>query len=331
METSKVYDVLIVGGGPAGLAAATTLVRQLHTVLIIDSGEYRNAAAQRMHLVPGFDHQDPAVFRAKIRADLETRYSDFVDFRSAKVIKAAGVEGKNHGFELTDDRGKVYKSRTVILANGVRDKVEEMPDGFKECYGRGVFHCLFCHGFEERSCDSAGVLTGGLIQSKQMLMHVIPNAMRLSKHIVLYTNGNETIEADAKSIIPPSSASHITTDSRVITNLALVNDGPKVKITFADGTSKTEGFVASHPNVEHHEPSLAKQLGLDVGPMMDIKLNGPFNATNVPGVFAGGDAATPMRNVMQALHMGGFAGAGCVSSLQQDMLRAGTLYYSQKE
>ncbi|KAJ2979729.1 hypothetical protein NQ176_g3073 [Zarea fungicola] len=82
---SQVYDVLILGGGPAGLSMATTLARQAYTALILDSNVYRNARATHMHNVPGFDHVPPADFRAKVRSDLMARYKS-VEFRDATTI-----------------------------------------------------------------------------------------------------------------------------------------------------------------------------------------------------------------------------------------------------
>lgn len=70
----QVYDVLIIGGGPAGLTLAGSLARQLHTAVILDSAEYRNERSKHMHNVPGWDHVDPADFRAKVRADLKALY-----------------------------------------------------------------------------------------------------------------------------------------------------------------------------------------------------------------------------------------------------------------
>ncbi|KZZ91805.1 thioredoxin reductase GliT [Moelleriella libera RCEF 2490] len=106
------YDALIVGGGPAGLSMAAALARQVYSVLVLDSGEYRNARAAHMHTVPGFDHVPPAAYRAKIRDDLAARYPH--------------VEGN------------VYRAKTLGLATGVRDVPPADVPGYDECWALGV-------------------------------------------------------------------------------------------------------------------------------------------------------------------------------------------------
>lgn len=133
--SAKVYDALIIGGGPAGLAMATSLARQVYSTLVIDSGEYRNARAQHMHTVPGFDHADPAVFRAKVRGDLARRY-DCVEFRAATVTRVRRLD--SGVFEALDDTGRVYLGKKLGLGTGVRDVFDDQPEGYDECWARGM-------------------------------------------------------------------------------------------------------------------------------------------------------------------------------------------------
>jgi len=133
----SVHDVFILGGGPAGLAAATALARQLWTAVVFDSGKYRNARTKHMHNVPTWDHCDPQDFRAKARADLDARY-ETVTFENTEITclqrTTAGL------FQAFDSRGRVWNGRKIILATGVRDVFPPIR-GFDDVWARGM--CVF--------------------------------------------------------------------------------------------------------------------------------------------------------------------------------------------
>jgi thioredoxin reductase len=153
-----------------------------------------------------------------------------------------------------------------------------------------------------------------MISNADMLAHVTPMAKRLSRSVTVYTNTNTSLIPSIQSKVHSSKVHY---DDRKITSFTLVNGGPSVKITFEDGTSKIEGFVVSHPNVVQAAP-FAEQLGLETTPTGDIKVEAPWNETCLKGCFAFGDAATMLRSVLQAMHMGGFAALGTAMQLQKE-------------
>jgi thioredoxin reductase len=129
-----VVDALIIGAGPAGLSAALTLARALHTVIVFDSQKYRNAKAEHMHAVTTWDHQPPDKFRLKAKLDILARYST-VEFRELTIRSA---EKTQEGlFQLVDENGTLWKGRKILLATGVRDI---MPDivGYSDCWVTGM-------------------------------------------------------------------------------------------------------------------------------------------------------------------------------------------------
>lgn len=135
------YDAIVIGGGPAGLQAALTLGRMHRRVLLLDSGEYRNATVEHAHNLLTNDGRDPAELRAVARAEL-TEYAT-VEVRQEAVESVSGTAGD---FSVTTAHGTEI-ARRLILATGVRDELPPVP-GLAEQWGRRVAQCPFCHGHE---------------------------------------------------------------------------------------------------------------------------------------------------------------------------------------
>lgn len=148
------YDVAIIGGGPAGLTAAATLARQLHTVVVFDSNKYRNDRATGIHMVPGLEGKNPAEFRRESRDAISSNYStiEFQDVQIQRVDKKSDSQ-----FFVTDSSGKEWSSRKLLLAIGSSD-VFPAIEGYEPLWGVRIYHCLFCKGYEDKGAPSAGVL-----------------------------------------------------------------------------------------------------------------------------------------------------------------------------
>ncbi|KAK8011691.1 thioredoxin reductase GliT-like protein [Apiospora arundinis] len=341
----QVLDVLILGAGPAGLSAAAGLARQLHTAVVFSSSRFRNERARHMHAVPGWDHKDPAEFRAVTREQILARYKTirFEDREIVRIAKVGGVHGDAAGkplFEAVDAEGTTFRGRRVVLASGVRDIMPPDIPGFADLWGHSIFHCLFCHGYEERGRPSAGLLATGPMANPMMAPAVARMASRLAGQVTVYTNGNAEVGAQMRELLKStkkfrienrkiaalardpepaqsSSSLHSTSTSTIIDDKDKAA-GHGLTVTLEDGTVVREGFMAHAPATEQAGP-FAEQLGLELEPMGGfIKVASPFPATSVEGVLAAGDCATMIKSVPTAVYMGALASAGIVHSLQAE-------------
>ncbi|KAI5927183.1 FAD/NAD(P)-binding domain-containing protein [Camillea tinctor] len=305
------YDIIIIGGGPSGLSAASSIVRQSHETVLLDSGKYRNGKSKHMHTVPAWDNHDPEEFRAAARAD-------FVRYDSVTVenVEVTSVKKRDDGlFEATGNNGKAWVGKKLILATGVQDVFPDIP-GYADCWLSGIFHCLYCHGWEEKGTPSAGMLAEGDTSTAVVALHLARQALRMSDRVTLYTNGNEQLAKDLADALEAAPAP-MAVEPRKITKLVKAPERAQITIHLDDGTSKTEAFLAHKPKTTLRG-SLAQQLGLELTPMNTIKVNPPFNQTSVKGVFAAGDCSSPMHTVNAALHSGTCAGGGAPLQIQAE-------------
>ena len=128
-------DVLIIGGGPAGLACAGGLARQLHTAIVFSHGKFRDERAKVLQNVAGWGQEAPADFREKTRSEILVRHSDTIQFKDVEI---RGVKRLDDGrFQALDANGAKHLGRRVLLASGVRDQMLSIP-GYEELWGRGM-------------------------------------------------------------------------------------------------------------------------------------------------------------------------------------------------
>lgn len=308
-----VTDVLIVGGGYAGLAAANTLYRCCHTTMVFNSNCFRDAKASKIRLLPGFEDVESSRYREKAREELnETGLCTFVE------DEVTLVEGSDpEGWTLTTTDGKKYKGRKIILATGTSESYPDIA-GYIDCWVTGIFPCMFQFGYEQRGCASAGVLV------VDKLAAVLPQVIKLAgdtgkfaHEITLYTNGAEVVTTQLKDLVRDTGF-HV--EPRGIRRLIKGPEGADVTIELEDETLCKESFLVHQPWTGLRGP-LPSQLGVDITPMGDIKVEHPFPATTIPGVYAAGDCASPFKNASMAIVGGICAGNGVARELRTNVIK----------
>ncbi len=289
------YEAIVVGGSYAGLSAALQLARARRRVLVIDGGERRNRFAATSHGFLGQDGRAPGEIVAEARDQL-LRYPN-VAWRSGLALSARQA---GEGFAIETGDGAVQGDR-VVLAVGVTDALPDVP-GLTERWGRSVFHCPYCHGYELDQ-GRIGVLAGSELSMHHALM--LPDWGPTT----FFLNG--AFEPDSAQL------SELERRGVVVerTPVARVT-GERADMVLADGrVVPLDGLFT----LSRTRPSgtLAEQLGcrLEESPMgRFIAVDGIFR-TSVPGVMACGDAARAAGSVALAVGDGAMAGVSTHRSL----------------
>ena len=294
----KNYDVVIVGGGSAGLSAALLLGRSRRRVLVSDTGKTRNAVAHESH---GFFTRDGTAPAELVRiAREQLRPYETVELHSVGV-KSAKAQSK--GFEIKLDDETRIACRKLLLATGVVDEMPEI-EGFKELWGKCIFHCPYCHGWEVR--DQPLALFGG-IELAELLKG-------WSDDLVLCTDG-ATLSEDETRLL---SKNNIAIREERIVRVEGKN-GQLENIVFANGETLARKAIFIRPK-QHQHSVLAKQLGCEFTDFGTVKVD-DFGQTSVPGVYAGGDMTHAMQHISFAVSRGALAAVGINRALLQEDFR----------
>jgi len=291
MKEQKHYDVIIIGGSYAGLAAGMALGRSLRSVLIIDSGKPCNRQTPHSHNFLTHDGRPPAEIAAMARKQVLTYPT--VTLLQDRASEAAKTE---KGFTIATDGGEHFAAQKLIFASGVRDLMPDIP-GFAECWGISVLHCPYCHGYEVRQ-QPTGILSNG-----DMGFEFAAMISNWTNDLTLYTNGPATFtEAQRKKL----EAHGIRTDSRKILSLDHYR-GDLQGINFESGEPAGPRALYARVPFEQHS-GLPAALGCALTDDGFIKID-QMQQTTVPGVYACGDNTTRMRTVAGAVGSGTFTGA----------------------
>jgi thioredoxin reductase len=305
-EHTKVYDVVIVGGGAAGLSAAVVLGRARRSVLVIDAGEPRNAPAQGVHGFLTRDGLSPAELVRLGRAEAQSYGARFLSGRAAEARRT------DVGLEVVLEDGTRATGRRLLVATGLIDALPEVP-GLHERWGIDVLHCPYCHGWEVRD-QAIGILgTSPRSVHQALLFRQWSDNVTLFLHTEMLDAAGDLstdhgpTEAEWEQLaargigvaIGPVDALEVTDDALTGVRLASGHSIPIQALVVATGLNARAGFLdglgvqaTAHP--------------LGVGTHLDSDETGRVRSGGrvVPGLWTAGNATNPMAQVMVAAAAG---------------------------
>ncbi|UII27452.1 NAD(P)/FAD-dependent oxidoreductase [Fulvivirga maritima] len=291
MEKETTYDVIVIGGSYAGLSAAMSLGRASMRTLIIDAGQPCNRQTPYSHNFITHDGTPPAEISQLARKQV-LKY-DSVTFQEDIAVSGRQIEA---GFEITTEKGGIYRASKLVIATGMKDIMPEIK-GFKDCWGISVIHCPYCHGYEYK-----GSKTGLFMNGEKAIEHAL-FINHWAGELTLFTNGTTDLPEAGIQKLKENNIAIVDTK---ITEL-LHHDGKLQHLQLADGqTVELEALYAALPMEQ--QSTIPEMLNCNFSESGHIAVN-DFKQTSVAGVFAAGDNSSPMRSVANAVAAGNFAGA----------------------
>ena len=294
------HDCVVVGGGPAGLAAATWLARYRRAVVIVDSGDYRARHVEQSHGYLARDPQRPLEF-------LQTAREQIVGYRTVSYLTTSVETAERSAdgtFRLTCADGAEMHALRVVLATGVVDQCPDL-EGFDEHYGASAFHCPACDGHEAEGRD---VVAYGW---DERLVGFAASLLNWARSVTVLTSGRTFAGDDAcRAVLGRHDIELVETPA-----VRLVGSrGDLQGVEPADGRTLPASLfffsVAHRPRLE-----LARQLGCEIDADGYVTVD-PNGATSVSGVFAAGDVVPGLQLVQVAAAQGVAAGVAAALSLQ---------------
>jgi thioredoxin reductase len=294
-ERVVAVDVVIVGGGPAGLAAALYLGRARRGVVVIDQGSPRHGVSASVHNFLTREGTPPAMLR-------ELAWSQMAAYPSVGRHEGAveAMSWSGEAWEVRAADGARWRARAALLATGVVDEHPSIP-GYQERWGHSIHHCPFCHGWESRELPLAVLASG------EGAAH-LPRMLRgWSQDVILLTNGAALGEGAREAL----EGAKIPIYTQEIARL----EGPAPhldRVVFKDGGAVArKGLFVAAPQ---RQVGLVQRLGAALDEQGYVKVDAQLHAS-LPMLWAAGDLTSRMQQVGWAAAQGGLAGAMIAATL----------------
>ncbi|QJS13270.1 NAD(P)/FAD-dependent oxidoreductase [Streptomyces argyrophyllae] len=294
MTENNAYEVVVVGGGAAGLSAALVLGRSRRRTLVVDAGEPRNAPSAHMQGYLSRDSMSPAEFLAVGREEVARYGVELVRDRVADVSR----EGD---FTAVLASGRTVRARHLVVATGLTDELPPVP-GLAERFGRDVVHCPYCHGWEVRDLPTGVLATSPLGVHQALMVTQWSKDVRLFLHEVdeagLTDQDRRRLAAAGVTVVPGEVAALVTADDRL------------TGVRLADGTVHDREVLYAAPRaVPRNDLLIRLGAGLRETPFGSYPVIDERGLTSVPGLWAAGNASGFAEQVINAASRGYRAGA----------------------
>jgi thioredoxin reductase len=312
-ENNESYDVVVVGGGAAGLAGAVALARSRRSVLVIDSGEPRNAPASHVHNFLTRDGTPPAEIYAAGREEVAKYGGQVVTGR----VTALSRDGEHFRVRVGDAH---VTARRLLIATGLRDELPEVP-GLAARWGIDVLHCPYCHGWEVRD-QRVGILATGPGAAHQALLF-----RQLSPHVTVLRHTAPELAPEQREQFD---ALGIAVVAGPVTRVEAGESG-LTGVSLADGSFvPLDALIVAPLMTANAElllplglvPAAVRVDGQVIGTQIEA---GPSGATSVPGVWVAGNLAGIQAQVITSAAAGLTAGAAINADLAVEDARRATL------
>jgi thioredoxin reductase len=293
-------DVVVIGGGAAGLNGALILARSRRSVVVIDSGSPRNAPAEAVHGFIVFDGTPPSEILRRGREQVRQYGGRVVHGEVVSAEPAAPSAGGDLRFTVTLADGRSITARRILVATGLTDVLPQVP-GLAEHWGHSVVHCPYCHGWEVRD-QPIGILATGPGSIGHALLF-----RQLTEDLTYFTHGAD-LDADSRARFAARGIRVIDTP---ITEIVNDEGGDLAGVRLADGQVVTRRVLAVGTTMHARTHGLE---GLNL-PMQDLPnkargfASGLAGTTQVPGVWVAGNATDPVAQVGASAAAGALAAA----------------------
>jgi thioredoxin reductase (NADPH) len=304
------YDVLVIGGGAAGLSAGVTLARSLRNVLVVDAGEPRNAPADGVHNLLGHEGMNPLELLAAGRAEA-TAYG--AEIMADRAVAARRTEA---GFAVDLASGRTVRGRRLVLATGLIDELPDVP-GVREHWGNQVLHCPYCHGYEVSGRRIAVLASSSLAVHQALLFRQLTSYVTVLMHRQADLGVEETAQLQALGVrLLPGIVERVVTER-------IRGTGNQLMVHLADGARLEVDVVVVGPRM-HARGELYAQLGGTISehPMGNFIETGPMGRTPIEGVWAVGNVSDLSAMVSVAAGEGTMAAAAINAELAAEDARA---------